>query len=439
VRLDDEIRVVGHVRHGTDAGPAATTPSGRNLRVPPGEDADPPPGRLGGAVRPLPSMVVRVRGTKLLVDALIAVVVLTFSLAAIARGGFDDDGQGLDTVAVVLVALTAMPLVGRRVAPLPVFAVVTAATAALYGLRYGLGPPLGFAVALYTVADERPADARLRRAALAASVVVLLGPHLVRDGLAPELFLGAGVWAAAWFAGDRSRLRRERIAELEERARRAERETERERRLAAAEERTRIARDLHDSAGHAINVILVHAGAARLLGNQDPERSHAALETIEEVARETLGEIDQLVRALREDDSPEASDKVEPPPGLAALVTLVERHRSAGLVVSTRARGTRRPLPPGLDQAAYRIVQEALTNAARHGEGSAEVHITFGPSALELEVSNPTRPNANPAAPGHGIVGMRERAALLGGSLDSGARDGAFHVRARLPYGGDGA
>ena len=119
------------------------------------------------------------------------------------------------------------------------------------------------------MADERPEDARLRRAALAASVVALLGLHLVRDGFAPELFLGAGVGGGLVRRGP-ARLRRERIAELEERARNAEREAERERRLAAAEERMRIARDLHDSAGHAINVILVQAGAARLLQERDP-------------------------------------------------------------------------------------------------------------------------------------------------------------------------
>ena len=375
----------------------------------------------------------RVRGTRLFVDALIAVVVLTFSLAAIARGGFDDDGQGLDAVAVLLVALTALPLVGRRVAPLPVFAVVTAATATLYGLRYGLGPPLGFAVALYTVADERAEDARLRRAALVASVVVLLGPHLVRDGFAPEVFLGAGVWAAAWFAGDRARLRRERIAELEERARNAEREAERERRLAAAEERMRIARDLHDSAGHAINVILIQAGAARLLQEQDPAAARAALQTVEEVARDTLSEIDQLVRALR-DDLP--TGEVEAPPGLAALDALAERHRVSGLSVTVTVDGARRPLSPAVDQAAYRILQEALTNAAWHGRGSAEVAIEFAPRTLEIAVTNP----AAPASPerdggGHGIVGMRERAQLLGGTLEAGAANGSFRVHARLPYG----
>ncbi len=340
-----------------------------------------------------------------------------------------------------MAALAAWPLAVRRLAPLPVFTLATVATSALYGFRYGLGPPIAFAIALYSFAANRDETrARTRNVALVGSLVILLGPHVVQGEFAPELLLGAVVWAAAWFAGDRARLRRERLAELEERALRAEREAERERRLAAAEERTRIARDLHDSAGHAINVILVQAGAARLLSKQDPQRSQAALETIEEVARETLGEIDQLVRALREDELPEETgETVEPPLGLAALETLAERHRSAGLAVSVRGHGSRRPLPPGLDQAAYRILQEALTNAARHGTGTAEVEITFGPGSLELGVSNPTRPDSAARGAGHGVVGMRERAALLGGSLEAGAVDGLFRVRAHLPYGGDGA
>jgi signal transduction histidine kinase len=368
------------------------------------------------------------------VDTLIAGVVLAFSLAAIARGRFVDDGQGLDAVAVVLVALTALPLVARRVAPLPVFAIVTAATAALYELDYGLGPPVGFAVALYTVADERDEGQEgLRRALLALSAVVLLVPHLIREGFAPEVFLGAGVWAAAWFAGDRTRLRRERIAELEERARTAEREAERERRLAAAEERMRIARDLHDSAGHAISVILIQAGAARLLQERDPAGARAALQTVEDVARDTLGEIDQLVRALR-DDLPVG--EVEPPPGLAALEALAERYRVSGLAVTVTVDGARRPLSPAVDQAAYRILQEALTNAAWHGRGSAEVAIEFAPRTLEIAVTNPAAPSSPERdGSGHGIVGMRERAQLLGGTLEAGADNGSFRIHARLPYG----
>jgi signal transduction histidine kinase len=371
----------------------------------------------------------------LLLDALIAAAVFAFALGATSRGGNFEGDRDLDVLGGVLAALASWPLAARRVVPLLVFAVVTAATSALYGFGYGLGPPIGFAVALFTVAANRD-ETRLRTwtLALVASVVVLLGPHLVRGEFAPELLLGAVIWAAAWFAGDRARLRRERMAELEERALRAEREAERERRLAAAEERTRIARDLHDSAGHAINVILVQAGAARLLQEHDPKRSREALETIEEVARDTLGEIDQLVRALRDNG---ASPEVEPPPGLAALETLADRYRASGLEVAIKVVGSRRPLAPGVDQAAYRILQEALTNAARHGRGSADVDVAFGPKAVEITVTNAAGPDGAGHGGGHGIVGMRERASLLGGNLDAGASDGIFRVRARLPYGGE--
>jgi signal transduction histidine kinase len=373
---------------------------------------------------------------KLLVDGGIAVGVLVFSLAVLSNGSFDRFNRELDVWGVILAALTALPLVARRVAPLFVLAVVTGATATLYGFDYGLGPPIGFAIALFTVAENRDETRPgLRKLILALSIVVLFAPHLITGGFEPELLLGGAVWAAAWFAGDRARLRRERLAELEERALRAEREAERERRLAAAEERTRIARDLHDSAGHAINVILVQAGAARLLQEQDLERSRKALETIEDVARDTLGEIDQLIRVLREDGS---GPEVEPPPGLAALETLAARYRASGLEVTVRIDGSRRPLAPGVDQAAFRILQEALTNAVRHGNGSAEVEIAYGTSLLEVTVTNPTRAGVVNGS-GHGIVGMRERAQLLGGSLEAGAANGVYRVRARLPFGEESA
>jgi signal transduction histidine kinase len=223
------------------------------------------------------------------------------------------------------------------------------------------------------------------------------------------------------------------MGELEERAARAERDAERERRLAAAEERMRIARDLHDSAGHAINVILVHAGLGRLRTERDPAGARAAFETIEEVARETVGEIDEMVGVLREDRGDDGA--VEPPPGVAALDGLVERHRAAGLDVTTTFRGDRRPLSPAVDRGTYRIVQEALTNAARHGDGRADVEVAFGDRGLELTVANPLPPDrAADAVDGHGVVGMRERAALLGGSLQAGARDGRFEVHAQLPF-----
>ncbi len=368
---------------------------------------------------------------QLLVDAGLAAASLAFALGTMSRGGNFEGDRRLDLLGGALAVLASAPLAARRLAIVPVFALVTATTAAIYGLDYGLGPPVGFAVALYSLAERRDrVGARTSTVALVASAVVLLGPHAVRGELVPQLLLGSVIWAAAWFAGDRARLRRERLAELEERALRAEREAERERRLAAAEERTRIARDLHDSAGHAINVILVQAGAARLLQGSDPERSRVALETIEAVARETLGEIDQLVRALRE-DAP--AEEVEPPPGLAALDTLVERHRSSGLALTLTVEGPRGPLAPGVDQAAYRILQEALTNAARHGGGDAEVRVAFDPRGIEITVTNVVGSEEAGGGDGHGIVGMRERASLLGGTLEAGRRNGRFRVRARLP------
>jgi signal transduction histidine kinase len=345
----------------------------------------------------------------------------------------------------VLAAASTFPLVVWRRAPLAVFVATAAASALLNAVGYVGGPPFGPTAALFLLALS-PDRTRPRTWVTAATVGALFVLHVSAVGYAEDAFptvpllFGVVVWGGAWVLGDRVRLRRERMAELEARAERALRHEriatlEQRARLAAAEERTRIARDLHDSAGHAINVILVQAGAARLLGTRDPERSQAALETIEEVALETLGEIDRLVTALREDDgSARANGNVEPPLGLAGLATLVDRHRTAGLAVELAAHGPRRPLTPGVDQAAYRILQEALTNAARHGDGRAEVAVAYEDDSLALTVTNPTR-NAH-VENGHGIVGMRERAALLGGTLDVSAAKGTFRIHARLPYGG---
>ena len=367
----------------------------------------------------------------------IAALVFALSLALLAARGSEADTRGLDLLGVALAGLASLPLVARRRAPLAVFALTAAASVALNSLGYPPGPPLGPTVALYFVGSS-PENTRAPRWWTGTVVAGLFVLHVAAVAAAEDefptvpLLFGALVWGAAWVIGDRVRLRRERIAELEERARRAEQEAERERRLAAAEERTRIARDLHDSAGHAINVILVQAGAARLLQQRDPEHTRAALETIEAVARETLGEIDQLVRVLREDRS--AESEVEPPPGLSAVETLTARQRDAGLATTVTFRGRQRALPAPVDRTAYRILQEALTNAAKHGTGTAEVEISFAPTALELTVTNPAASNGSAFAGGHGLVGMRERAVLLSGSLEVSASDGRFRVWARLPY-----
>jgi signal transduction histidine kinase len=173
---------------------------------------------------------------------------------------------------------------------------------------------------------------------------------------------------------------------------------------------------------------LVQAGAARLLHQRDPGRSQHAIATIEQVARGTIGEIDHLVRALRDASGQQL------PADPAALDELLDQHRAAGLTIATDLRGPRRPLPRSVAWATYRILQEALTNAARHGRGSADVAVWFQPHAVEITVTNPAATNGSVSGGGHGVIGMRERATVLGGTLETQAGDGAFCLRARLPH-----
>jgi signal transduction histidine kinase len=374
-------------------------------------------------------------------DAAIAAVAFALSLVLLGVGDTDlgDRDNDVDPLGVALSALASLPLLWRRSAPLAVFVFTGLAGSVLNLVSAPAGPPVGPTVALFSVGAASPPRPR----ATPVVVLAVFAVHVTATGISKEAFpgteilLGTLVWGGAWLVGERVRLRAERMAQLEERAARAEREAERERRLAAAEERMRIARDLHDSAGHAISVILVQAGAARLLQERDPAGARAALETVEEVARDTLGEIDQLVRALREDLPP---GEVEPPPGLAALEALAERYRGSGLDVTVTVDGSRRALSPAVDQAAYRILQEALTNAAWHGRGSAKVEIEFATGSLEIAVTNPAAPDSSARdGGGHGIVGMRERAQHLGGTLEAGADNGSFRIHARLPYGEAGS
>jgi signal transduction histidine kinase len=376
-----------------------------------------------------------------LLDVAIATVALVGSLAQLSRGGLagsPHESGDIDWISGLLAVCSAVPLVAWRRAPGAVFVLTASASVLLAGLGYPLTVALGPTVALFLFAQGRDEEQPWTRRT-SGMVVALFGAYLVAAGLGGGGFPGSELlhtglaWAVAWFAGERTRLRRLEVAELRDRARRAEHERERERRLAAAEERARIARDLHDAAGHAINVIAVRAGTARL--RQDPERSQAALEAIEELARKMVAEIDQIVGTLREGGS--GTGAVDAPPGLASLDTLVARHAAAGLDVSVASEGEPRRLESVVDQAAYRILQEALTNAARHGAGAARVELAFGEAALELTISNAASgENASRANGGHGLVGMRERATLLGGSLDVERANGSFRVRARLPYGG---
>jgi signal transduction histidine kinase len=376
-------------------------------------------------------------------DAAIAAAALIGSLAQLSHGGIAGTHTGpgeLDWPGAGLVAASSLPLLAWRRAPRAVFAITASAAVVLGALGYPLALALGPAAALFLLAASRDEDDPWNGLDTGAAIGLFggfLGASALADGDFPgsELLHTALAWSVAWFAGERTRLRHEHIVELAERAMRTEREAERERLLAVAEERARIARDLHDSAGNAINVIVVRAGAARL--RRDPKRSQAALEAIEELARKTGGEIDQIVGTLRDRRS---ADAVDEPPGLASLDALVARHAAAGLEVSVSREGDAQHLDGAADQAAYRILQEALTNAGRHGSGAAEVEVRFEDAVLDLRVSNPaSRRNGSSESGGHGLIGMRERATLLGGSLEVDSANGSFRVHARLPYRGASA
>jgi signal transduction histidine kinase len=383
-------------------------------------------------------------------DAAVALSTGAFTIVMLREGGLGASEPGyrhLDALGLLLAVASFVPLLFARRLPGTAWAVTGAAGLLLLGGGYGFDVPPGPLIATCVLADAVGGGDTPRRRALAASAVVAYLPvafalMTLSDrsiaSMSSGMFAWAVMFALVWIAGDRSRIRHERIAELEEHSRLREQETEAQRRLAAAEERTRIARELHDSAGHAINVILVQAGAARLLHDRDPERSRRAIETVEEVAHATIADIDRLVRALRssphEPGAVETSPVEPAPAGTDALEELVDRHRTGGLEVTATIHGAPRALPSGVAWAAYRILQEALTNAARHGSGTADVWMSYGAAAVDIVVSNPMSEHPRPGG-GMGIVGMRERAVMLDGTLEASPDEsGTFRVRARLPY-----
>ena len=250
---------------------------------------------------------------------------------------------------------------------------------------------------------------------------------LPREVVTSSQATGLAVVAAFAVAGALG-ARAQRAADLEERAERLER-THAE---AVAGERATIARELHDVIAHSVSVMTVQAGAARVLLDEDrPERARESLLAVEETGRQALGEMRRLLGILRGDDH---DTRLAPQPGIAEIEGLAEQVRAAGLPVEVVVEGEPRPLPPGADLAAYRVVQEALTNALKHaGAARAEVSIRYGRTALDLAVTNDGRVRRNGRV-GHGLVGMRERVALYGGDFEAGPREaGGYAVRASLP------
>jgi signal transduction histidine kinase len=324
-----------------------------------------------------------------------------------------------------------LPLVVRRRWPRAVLAVVLLGEAAL--VAFGVqGPALlsaGFAMYSVVATATRPPYPIV---ATAIAVLVVAGTPNWDSQTFESIVRAGGAILIGFLAGQNASSRRDHALALAARA--AEREREHARRT-AMEERARIARELHDVVAHAMSVIAVRSGAARLVRDRRPDDAAEALSIIETISRRGLVELRRIVAVLREADEP--SGQPEPPPGLGDLPTLVDQIGAAGVRVEVLVDGTQRPLPPTEDLCAYRIAQEALTNVVRHsGARTATLSLRYRPTVLEIECLDPGGSRARPvdAAPdGHGLVGMRERVAVFGGEFRAEPHGPGFRVLARLP------
>ena len=364
-------------------------------------------------------------------DLALALLLGLFAL----QGASDADGVKDPAWAVIgLIECTALPLAFRSLWPLPVLGVTLAAAVAGDLLFDGL-QLAGPVIALYTVARHHE-----RRVSLMAGGVVAAGlavPAASRAAESPLFAIGIYlVLVAAWAIGDNVRRRNAYLTRVQAREAAIEEEQQERARVAVAEERARIARELHDVISHNVSVMVLQAAAGADVFATHPERSREALGSIETAGREALAELRRLLSVV---DAPvDEGPGLAPPPGLSRLPELVERVRATGLDVSLTISGDGRALPAGVDVSAYRIVQEALTNTLKHGHAAtARVELRFGAHSLEVEIVDDGTAAGEAPGRGHGLIGMRERAAVFGGELQAGPRSqGGFVVRASIPFDG---
>ncbi|MFF5171718.1 sensor histidine kinase [Micromonospora sp. NPDC000089] len=370
-------------------------------------------------------------------DALLAGLFLAVSLLPVDPPGGPARAP-LTAGAVLIAVLGCASLTVRRRYPLPVLAVVTGLVVVALLLDVVRGPfVLIVAFAAYTVATRT--DRRTAWLAGAAAAGVVASAAAIRLGvsvLRPEIVVLLLWFGVAVAGGDAVRSRRAYVAVLEERARRAEQTREEEALRRVAEERLRIARELHDVVAHHIALINVQAGVAGHLLREQPDAAEEALGHVRAAGRTTLAELSTLLGVLRgtgADDVP-----TEPAPSLNRLDALVEGF-STGQPVRWTVAGQPRPLPTAVDVAAYRIIQESLTNAHRHAPGAAvAVRLRYDPVGVTIEVRDAGAPrpdgDTGGAGAGLGLVGMRERAETVGGTFTAGpGPDGGWLVRAELP------
>jgi len=332
----------------------------------------------------------------------------------------------------LLLAASSVALLWRRSRPLVVVAATLAASIVwdVIGLAYG--PSLAILVSVYGV-GRYVEEQRISFVAVIAALITVVADDLIEGEPVSTMGLSLALVFLPWYGGRRIRARRQYLALLEERAEYLERERVAEARRAVDEERSRIARELHDVVAHRVSLITVQAGAAQTVAASDPERAIRAMESVEEAGREALNELRQVLGVLRADEEPEA---LGPMLGLADIPALVSEMNGAGMGVSLSSEGAPADLPAGVDLASYRIVQEALTNVLKHAgpDPEPEVRLSTNDQMLTIEVTDRGSGSSTLPGSGHGLVGMRERAALLGGTFEAGPRlGGGFRIMARLP------
>ena len=371
-----------------------------------------------------------------LLDVVVPVLLASLAVAQLVA----EPPAGNPTLVTVCALATALPLAARRRAPLVVTAVVAAA--AVGQVAAAGGAPATFAsfvavmVCVYTLAREaRPWEMAAGYVGLFGAVTTLTLLQARVESFQPFEFVYPLVYfGLAGGLGALVRQRAQRLAAVEVRASALEHELHREAELAAADERARIARELHDVVAHGLSLMVVQAEAAEEMLTRSPAAAVAPVRRVQETGREALGEMRRLLGVLRAADGQGGAPATAPQPSLRRLPDLVREAADVGLRVEIVTDGVPADLPLGVELAAYRIVQEALTNTRRHAHASrAKIHLRYEPAALRVEVTDDGR-GPGGGRPGHGLIGMRERVALYGGTLEAGpGPDGGFRVAAVLP------
>jgi signal transduction histidine kinase len=368
------------------------------------------------------------------VDVAVAVGLAGLSLLPYISGSADPGPAG--GLTIVLLLLESLPLIVRRRYPLAVMLVVVSATIvqiALIPAGELLQSGLGVLVAIYTIGERLDRSTSLGLTALTAAILAALflgrgvSAEAVQSLIQTELIL-----LVAWLVGDAARIRRLYTEKVVEHAQLVESEREERTRRAVLEERERIARELHDVVAHHVSVMVVQAGGGLTAIDRRPEEARTALTSIASTGRQALTEMRRMLGVLGAGEPP------GPMPSLERLDELVTQVRTAGLAVELSVEGDRRPIDPGVELSAYRIIQEALTNSLKHaGGGRARVTLGYEPGDLVITVDDERGPGQPPPVEavhtGRGLVGMRERVAMLRGTMDAEPTSSGFRVTARLP------